>query len=75
MPQDTYGIPALLSFFLPGLGQIIKGQTWKGIGLMLGSFISILLVFLLIGIVLYPVIWIYSIYDAYNDPAPNNGNK
>ncbi|QGA80102.1 hypothetical protein [Candidatus Nanohalobium constans] len=71
MADDTYGIPALLSFFLPGLGQIIKGQVWKGIGLMLGAFISGLLALVLIGFLIYPIIWIYSVYDAYNTPAPN----
>ena len=70
MADDKYGIPALLSFFLPGLGQIVKGRVWKGIGLMLGAFISIPLMFLLIGFLTYPVIWIYSVYDAYNNPAP-----
>jgi hypothetical protein len=29
--KQTHGLPALLSFFIPGLGQIVKGQVVKGI--------------------------------------------
>ena len=59
--KQTYGLPALLSFFVPGLGQIIKGQVLKGIfcffGVMFGLF------FLVIpGI----IIWIWQISDAYS---------
>lgn len=66
MTDEKYGVPAILSFFIPGLGQLIKGQVWKGIGLMLGAFIAGLLSVVLIGLLIYPIIWIYSIYDAYN---------
>lgn len=68
MAEETYGFAALLSFLIPGLGQIVKGQIWKGIGLMLGAFISGALAIVLIGFLTYPIIWIYSIYDAYNRP-------
>ncbi len=65
-PAQTYGMPALLSFFLPGLGQIVKGEIWKGIGMLLGAVIAGLLIFVIIGFIIYPIIWIYSVYDAYN---------
>ncbi|MFB6145111.1 MAG: hypothetical protein ABEJ99_01245 [Candidatus Nanohaloarchaea archaeon] len=67
---EKYGFAAILSFFMPGLGQIVKGQIWKGIGLMLGAVISVGLMMVVIGFIMYPVIWIYSIYDAYNNEAP-----
>jgi TM2 domain-containing membrane protein YozV len=31
MKSNQKQVPALLSFFVPGLGQIIKGQVGKGI--------------------------------------------
>lgn len=67
-PDQKYGFAALLSFFLPGLGQIVKGQIWKGIGMMLAAIVAGALILVVIGLILYPIIWIYSIYDAYNRP-------
>ena len=60
--KQTYGLPALLSFFLPGLGQIIKGQVVKGIFVFIG--VGIGLIFLVIPGIL---IWIWQIKDAYSD--------
>jgi hypothetical protein len=34
--KQTHGLPALLSFFIPGLGQLIKGQVVKGIFVFIG---------------------------------------
>lgn len=59
------GIAAVLSFFFTGLGQIYNGQIGKGIGFLLLGFVLALTIFILIGIILYPVFWIYNIYDAY----------
>ena len=67
-PQK-YGMPALLSFFIPGLGQIVKGQVGKGIGIFLGYFFSWILIITIIGAVVPLIIWIWQIYDAYNSPA------
>jgi TM2 domain-containing membrane protein YozV len=65
--KRTYGVPALLSFFVPGLGQIVKGQVLKAIIIWLALGISWLLQFVLIGFILLPLIWLWQIYDAYND--------
>ncbi|MGM0771943.1 MAG: hypothetical protein ACQESU_10130 [Halobacteriota archaeon] len=65
--NTKHGVPARLSFFIPGLGQIIKGEIFKAIGIWVGLFISGLLTFILIGFVLGPVIWLWQIYDAYNN--------
>jgi hypothetical protein len=32
--SQKHGIPALLSFFIPGLGQMVKGEVGKGIGIL-----------------------------------------
>jgi TM2 domain-containing membrane protein YozV len=57
-----HGVPALLSFFIPGLGQIVKGQVGKGIFSFIGVGIG-LIVLVIPGV----IIWIWQIVDAYND--------
>jgi len=71
-PQPTvsekYGIAALLSFFLPGLGQVVKGHIGKALLIWLGLVAFFLLSFIVIGIPLLIVLWFWQIYDAYNAP-------
>lgn len=55
----------ILSFFVPGLGQFYTGQLVKAVLLFLLALVSIALSFALIGIPLYLIVWIYSMYDAY----------
>ncbi len=58
---QKHGLPALLSFFIPGLGQLVKGQAGRGILIFIGVVIG--LMFLVIpGI----IIWLWQIADAYN---------
>jgi TM2 domain-containing membrane protein YozV len=59
---QSHGVPALLSFFIPGLGQIVKGQAGKGILIFIGFFIG-LVAFVIPGVIL----WIWQIIDAYNN--------
>jgi len=68
MPKEEqkHGMPALLSFFIPGLGQIIKGHVGKGILIMIGMVFSVILIFAMIGFLTTPILWIWNIYDAYN---------
>jgi TM2 domain-containing membrane protein YozV len=60
--NQKHGIPALLSFFFPGLGQIIKGQVGKGILTFLGVGLGLMLL-VIPGI----IVWIWQIADAYNN--------
>jgi TM2 domain-containing membrane protein YozV len=60
--RPTHGVPALLSFFIPGLGQIVKRQVGKGILAFIGVGIG-LIVLIIPGV----IIWIWQIVDAYND--------
>ncbi len=60
--KAKHGLPALLSFFIPGLGQIIKGQVGKGVLCFFG--VGIGLVFLVIPGV---IIWVWQVADAYNN--------
>jgi len=60
------GLAAVLSFLFTGLGQIYNGQIGKGIAFVILGFVLVVTIIFLIGLILYPVFWIYNIYDAYN---------
>lgn len=60
VPQK-HGIPALMSFFVPGLGQIIKGQVGRGILIFFGFLLGLCLL-IVPGI----IVWAWQISDAYN---------
>lgn len=64
-PEKDPGVAAILSFFYSGLGQIYNGEIAKGIGFMVVQFLNILLMFVLIGLLTYPLVWIIGVYDAY----------
>ena len=60
------GIAAVLSFFWTGVGQIYNGQIFKGIFLIILQGINGLLMFVGIGFITYPIVWIWGMFDAYN---------
>ena len=62
---NSPGIAALASAVWTGAGQIYNGEIAKGIGLMALMFVSALSMIVAIGFVTTPLIWGYSIYDAY----------
>jgi TM2 domain-containing membrane protein YozV len=65
--KSTYGVPALLSCFIPGLGQLVKGQLLKAFLIWL---VGGLVGFFLFWTVIIPfIVWAWNVYDAYNDPA------
>jgi TM2 domain-containing membrane protein YozV len=53
-PQGGF-FPALLSFFIPGLGQLLLGRVGRAIG---HFFVAVLLWFILLG-------WLVHLYSAY----------
>lgn len=55
-----------MSFLFTGLGQIYNGQIGKGIAFLIVGILFAFTILLLIGFILYPVFWIYNIYDAYS---------
>ncbi|MEU4545915.1 hypothetical protein [Nonomuraea dietziae] len=72
-------ISLLLSFFFPGVGSMINGDTGKGVGILLGSFATLffgfLLTFLIVGLLLLPVafgLWIWGLIDAYQGAVKAN---
>lgn len=60
--DQKHGVPAILSLFIPGLGQIVKGQTGKGILILISTIIGYAL-FVIPGLIIH----IWQIADAYND--------
>jgi hypothetical protein len=72
-----HGVPALLSLFLPGLGQIVKGDILRAFlvwGLFLADIAGFSVFFVLtgwpaalcLGLAGAAIIWLWNVYDAYN---------
>jgi TM2 domain-containing membrane protein YozV len=66
-------LAAVLSFIFPGLGQLYNKQIPKGIGLVLISLLSSMFIVVLsplgislVGYLLYVILWLYGMYDAYH---------
>ena len=59
------GVAAVLSFFWAGLGQIYNGEIGKGVMLIVLHAISWLMMFIVIGFITTPILWIYGMVDAY----------
>ena len=70
--KKSVGIAVLLSLVIPGAGQIYLGKVKRGIILFILAFISAILCGILIGFLLLPIVYIYSIYDAYKSAKDYN---
>jgi TM2 domain-containing membrane protein YozV len=69
------GVAAVLSFFYCGLGQIYNGQIFKGILMFVAYSISILLMYVMVGFITTPILWIWRMYDAYRKAERMNLNS
>jgi TM2 domain-containing membrane protein YozV len=58
-------VAAFLSALFPGLGQIYNRELEKGLIVIVGSFLALFSIVVGIGLLLYPLVWLYAIYDAY----------
>ena len=65
-------IATILSFFYMGLGQIYNGQIGKGIVFIILYGISVALMFVVIGFVTTPILWIWGMVDANNSAKKIN---
>jgi TM2 domain-containing membrane protein YozV len=63
-PKDP-AISVIVSIFVPGLGSIINGDTGTGVAILIGSFVSFILTFFIIGIFGLIGFWIWGLVDAY----------
>lgn len=66
------GLAAILSFFYTGLGQIYNGQIGKGLAMIVAYLISWFLMFVVIGFITTPILWVWGIYDAYKSAEKIN---
>lgn len=70
--QKSPVLAAILSFLIIGLGQVYLGLTKKGIILFILAIISGFLMLILVGFVLWLLVWVYAIYDGYNSANKMN---
>jgi TM2 domain-containing membrane protein YozV len=66
MSKKNPGAAAVLSFCIPGLGQIYNGELGKGITVVAMSVIGWMLTCIFIGFIILIPLWVWSIYDAYS---------
>lgn len=61
------GVATLLSFFIPGAGQIYNGQTGKGLAFLLVTiFVNFPLMFVGVGFLTGLITWIWGMIDAHS---------
>ena len=60
-------LAAILSFILPGLGEIYVGKLMIGIILVIIALIATAAIFMVSSYawIVYIIVWIYAIYDSY----------
>jgi TM2 domain-containing membrane protein YozV len=63
---------AILSSFFIGLGQAYNGEIAKAVIFLILYAVSIFLTFFLIGFVTIPILWIWSVVDAYRSSQKIN---
>jgi len=66
--KEKHGVPALLSFFLPGLGQLVKGSVLRGIIVFVAMCLAVAAMGIVVGFVIAPILWLWQLYDAYTAP-------
>ncbi len=64
-PPKNPALAAILSFLINGLGQIYNGEVGKGILIMVVQVVNVLLMGIFVGFITGPIVFIWSIYDAY----------
>ena len=62
--EKSVAAGVILNFFVPGLGHIVTDFTHRGLNFLVMYIVSIILAFLLIGFILIPIVWIWSMVDV-----------
>jgi TM2 domain-containing membrane protein YozV len=65
-PHST-GLAVVASLFVPGLGSMINDKVGKGIGILAAYIVAVALIFVFVGFVAAPAIWIWGMVAANND--------
>jgi len=58
-------LAAVLSFFIPGLGQVYNGENLKAVLFMLGAMAAVVLCEFVFGFFISPMVWVWAVVDAY----------
>lgn len=80
LASQKHGAPLVLSIFIPGLGQLVKGQAKKGLWIFFGPIIAFLII-LIIGFfdghsasgllgtlwMITIILYFWQLFDAYNN--------
>lgn len=71
--KKSEALALILSLLIPGLGQIYNGQVSKGAMMIVAAIVCAVLTFVFFPIgILYIVLWIYAMYDAFKDAKEYN---
>lgn len=62
--EKNTAVAALLSFIFPGLGHLYLNLNTKGISFIIAYVVSMILVFILIGLILMIVVWLWAMIDV-----------
>ena len=73
--KKTPVVAVLLSVLFPGLGQFYNGQSTKGLCFLGLAIVSWVLMIIVIGILCYALVWLWSIFDAYQSVNAINDGK
>lgn len=60
------GLALVASFFIPGLGSLLNGSIGVGILIFSAYVLSWLLLFVVVGFITLPAVWIWGMYDGYH---------
>ncbi|MGL4174583.1 MAG: DUF2510 domain-containing protein [Dermatophilaceae bacterium] len=60
------GLAVVASFFVPGLGQLVNGEAAKGVLIFIAYLTSFARMFVLIGFLTAPAVWIWGMVDAHS---------
>ncbi len=66
------GMAAILSFLFIGLGQAYNGEIAKAVTFVILYGVSIFLTLFVVGFVTIPILWIWSMLDAYKSSQKKN---
>ena len=71
--KKSEALALILSLLIPGLVQIYNGQVSKGAMMIVAAIVCAVLIFVFFPIgILYIVLWIYAMYDAFKDAKEYN---
>jgi TM2 domain-containing membrane protein YozV len=59
------GVALFASWFIPGLGSMMNGDVGKGIGILVGYLVSVVLTLLVIGFIGVIGFWLWGVIDAF----------